>query len=333
MIPQVYFSLLVKQWNGHIEPEELLELENWLRESPEHSRLAAEYQQAWNLTEQAPLTDTTRFDLDADFEKVWSKIQAAEQPVAKIVQVSWGARLLRVAAAVAVVACATWAYFNLNQSENLIVETADNVDKKEVVLPDGTKVWLRRGAKLEHSTRFAEGKTRCVTLHGEAYFSVTHDASQHFCVATDNGAQVEVLGTEFNVSSSVSATTVVVKSGKVRFSPDTKQTGTVLTTGQKAIFNGSNRIQVSNLTSFNDLAWQRDGLEFSQTPLSQVVADLNAFYNVNIELENNAMATCPYTAPLIKQPVEEVIQSLVTTYHFESKSAQGKIVLSGGICQ
>ena len=68
----------------------------------------------------------------------------------------------------------------------------------QLVLPDGTAVWLNAASSITYPTAFA-GAQRNVTITGEAYFEVAKDKSKPFHVKT-NGIEVEVLGTHFNIN-------------------------------------------------------------------------------------------------------------------------------------
>src|SRR5690606_35237757 len=68
----------------------------------------------------------------------------------------------------------------------------------QLVLPDGTHVWLNTASAIHFPVAFT-GNERHVTLIGEAYFEVAHDATKPFKV-TANGSTIRVLGTHFNVS-------------------------------------------------------------------------------------------------------------------------------------
>jgi transmembrane sensor len=70
--------------------------------------------------------------------------------------------------------------------------------KYEVVLPDGSRVWLNALSKLDYPTAFT-GNIRKVSLSGEGYFAVSKDKSKPFHVNVD-GMDVEVTGTEFNIN-------------------------------------------------------------------------------------------------------------------------------------
>src|SRR5687767_10483603 len=71
--------------------------------------------------------------------------------------------------------------------------------RTDIVLPDGTKVWLNAGSKLTYDKSFGE-VIRNVKLTGEAYFDVVHNSDKPFVIHT-TAMDIKVLGTEFNVKS------------------------------------------------------------------------------------------------------------------------------------
>src|SRR5690606_14746042 len=86
----------------------------------------------------------------------------------------------------------------------------------QVVLADGTKVWLNAASSLQFPTAF-DGTERLVELVGEGYFEVAPDQSKPFRIRTSTQV-ITVLGTRFNVSSyadeQTSTTTLIT--GSVR---------------------------------------------------------------------------------------------------------------------
>jgi transmembrane sensor len=69
----------------------------------------------------------------------------------------------------------------------------------ELVLPDGTKLWLNAASSVTYPTAFT-GNERKVLVTGEAYFEVRKNVSQPFKVAINGKEEIEVLGTSFNVN-------------------------------------------------------------------------------------------------------------------------------------
>src|SRR5690606_4086352 len=87
----------------------------------------------------------------------------------------------------------------------------------QVVLPDGSKVWLNNASRITFPTRFDKYE-RKVSIEGEVYFEVAHNRKKPFKVLSDN-QEIEVLGTKFNVNAykdeSLTRTTLLEGSVKV----------------------------------------------------------------------------------------------------------------------
>ncbi|WP_164974134.1 FecR family protein [Filimonas effusa] len=69
----------------------------------------------------------------------------------------------------------------------------------QLLLPDGTKVWLNAASSITYPTVFAGGERR-IELQGEAYLEVVKNAGAPFIVNVNNKAEIQVLGTQFNVN-------------------------------------------------------------------------------------------------------------------------------------
>ena len=326
-----YILLLTKQVSGQITPAESALLNAWLGQSPDNEQFAGQFRQVWEKA--GGYGKTFDPDLDAAFEQLQRRIRAAEQP--RAIRASLSRRLLRIAAALALILASVWVYHRYGAPETIRAVAA--VEEKRLIdLPDGSRVWLRHNAEIAYPARF-EGQERHVSLSGEAYFEVTHDPDRPFFVDMQNGDFVEVLGTRFGVRQDAgqNRTDVMVRSGKVLFSPKLQPKGVILTDRQKATYYGkTTRLVVDKNATLNELAWQTGGLEFVRTPMADVVSDLEQHFQVKITLQNAAMRACLHTAPLTSQSLEKVLESLALTYQFRvSNPAPGQYVLSGGTCQ
>lgn len=325
-----FILLLSKRFSGEISPEETVMLSEWLNQSPANKVFEADAQRIWEKAEGYGRTFTP--DLGADFQKVQARIQEIGQPA---LRVAWGQRLIRVAAVIALLLTAVWGWQQFSASPvSEVLVSAENTGQKNVELPDGSRVWLREGSQLTYAEKWT-GKERRVKLRGEGYFDVQHDPAHPFKVELENGGIVEVLGTQFDVRQTAKQTSVLVRSGKVHFSPTAQTSGSVLTANQKAVFDHSAaQVRVSSVNSLNELSWQTGGLEFINTPLSSVVSDLERFYSVKITLSNPAMAGCPHSAPLTSQSIDKVLETLILTHQLRLKQTGEKTYeLSGGQCR
>ncbi len=331
-----FILLLHKQFAGEITSEESAVLDAWLKQSPQNEQLAAEYRRVWDeASESRP--HHFHLNMDVEFRRLLAGIERSERRApAKTVSIS--RLLLRVAAAVALLLAATWGYrqFSGSASDLIVENVRENGDVRQIVLPDGSNVWLRQPAEIKYPKQFSPDERR-VQLTGEAYFEVAHRSEQPFRVELERGGEVEVLGTEFNVRDVAGSdeTSVLVRSGKVRYAPAGKTTSIVLAANDRAAFSRKNaRLTRSKAPTLNELAWQTGRLEFDETPLRHVLADLEKHYDATIEMENQDMLDCSYSNTLTRQTLDEVLESFSLIYNFQiSRLAPGRYRLSGGRCK
>src|SRR5690606_34175743 len=106
--------------------------------------------------------------------------------------------------------------------------------KFQVVLPDGSKVWLNAASSLRFPAAF-DGSMRQVELRGEAYFEVAPDKSRIFQVVTRDQT-VQVLGTHFNINAYADEPSVntTLLEGSVRISDSKTNTSQLLKPGEQA---------------------------------------------------------------------------------------------------
>ncbi|PWV56140.1 FecR family protein [Chitinophaga sp. S165] len=152
----------------------------------------------------------------------------------------------------------------------------------QLILPDGTKVWLNAASRLKYPTAFS-GRSRVVELQGEAYFEVAKRADQPFSVKVNNKEVVEVLGTDFNIMSYTeevqSVTTLVTGAVKV-ISGGSQQT---LRPGQQALVDEhTGAMTVAPADVDRALAWKTGFFELDNTDLPTLMRQLSRWYDVEI---------------------------------------------------
>ncbi len=152
----------------------------------------------------------------------------------------------------------------------------------QVVLPDGTRVWLNADSKLQYPKVFS-GNNRMVEMEGEAYFEVAKNDAQPFIVQT-NREKVEVLGTHFNVNSYPEETTsaVALLEGKVKVSI-ADQSAEFLQPGQQSLVKGG-VIQVQQIAIAESVAWKNGEFMFNNESLSSVMRKLARWYDIEVEI-------------------------------------------------
>ncbi|MEN5194325.1 FecR family protein [Sphingobacterium faecium] len=153
----------------------------------------------------------------------------------------------------------------------------------QIVLSDGTKVWLNADSKLIYPKSFAKNQ-REVTLTGEAYFEVSSDKSRPFIVHTKDQT-VEVLGTHFNITAyqDEAVSLVSLVEGKVKVFHQ-NQPAQILIPGQQAAFkDGQIQVYPVNMEEFT--AWKNGEFIFNNEPLSTVIQKLARWYDVELVVD------------------------------------------------
>src|SRR6185312_9956911 len=157
----------------------------------------------------------------------------------------------------------------------------------QLTLADGSKVWLNAESAITFPTAFT-GNERKVTIKGEAYFEVAHDASKPFQV-TVNGMQVAVLGTHFNINAydDEGNTKTTLLEGSVKVSKGNLHR--IIVPGEQAVINNlSDIINVNNDANLDAvIAWKNGKFYFDHSNIRTVMNQISRWYNVDIEYSGN----------------------------------------------
>lgn len=168
----------------------------------------------------------------------------------------------------------------------------------QLVLPDGSKVWLNAISSLRYPASFS-GKERKVELTGEAYFEVSpmqdkNSPDRHripFIVSL-NGMEVQVLGTHFNVNAYEDEATIktTLLEGKVNIRSVTgKQQYVTLLPGEQSQWNiNEGKIQVIKDADVEQaVAWKNGLFKFNSTDLQTIMRQVARWYDVDITYQGN----------------------------------------------
>lgn len=153
----------------------------------------------------------------------------------------------------------------------------------QVILPDGTKVWLDAASSLKFPTAF-KGNERTVDLTGEAYFEVTKNAAMPFNVRVNN-ITVRVLGTHFNIMaySNEGAIKTTLLEGSVQLTTGKKSN--ILKPGQQGVVSKNGEIAVLEVDASQAVAWKNGFFKFDRSNIEEIMNQLSRWYNINVVYE------------------------------------------------
>lgn len=157
----------------------------------------------------------------------------------------------------------------------------------QVVLPDGTKVWLNAASALQFPVAF-NGADRVVELSGEAYFDVSKNARQPFKVKVLKKMEIEVLGTGFNVNAYTNElhTYTTLVEGAVRVSL-ANGGSTVLKPGDQLKASNTGMQVSRNADMEKAIAWKNGLFNFEGVSLKEMMRQLERWYNLEVVYEGN----------------------------------------------
>jgi transmembrane sensor len=200
----------------------------------------------------------------------------------------------------------------------------DRGQRASFKLPDGSAVQLGPQSSL----RVEEGyqvPARTVTLQGDAYFHVTHDAAHPFIIRTSYG-EIRDLGTRFVVRARAgdAEMQVAVAEGRVVIGRDSVTIGA----GELARIDAAGSIIPIRVKSIDDyFAWTEGRLVFDRTPLPEVLAELSRWFDTQFILADPSLERLRLTTVLRGETLSEALLVLHTSLNVDTRVEPGKVTL------
>lgn len=292
-------TLLQRYIKGEVSEKERQEILLWLEESPEHMN---EYMALRKL-----------YDIS-----LWSL--SSEERQKKKINISlrrFTIEALKIAAILLIGIIGAWKL--LYNSENLPqmqIVHAPAGQRLELILADGTKVWLNAGSTLKFPDHF-RNNARDVILDGEGYFAVTHDKKRPFTVQTKKCAE-HVLGTEFNVrayNNSDFFETALIK-GSVEVSIANMKNRLRLKPNEVLSMN-KEEVTTGIISDHNYFKWKEGLFCFENETVGSLIEKLQIYYDVTIDVQNKSLLKYRYSGKFrIKDGVEHVLKVLQLEHNF-----------------
>ncbi|SDE41814.1 FecR family protein [Mucilaginibacter pineti] len=184
----------------------------------------------------------------------------------------------------------------------------------EVVLPDGSKVWLNAVSSLRFPSSFAGLAARKVELKGEAYFEVAKSTHSNLPVpfqVSTNKQEIQVLGTHFNVNSYADEeqTKTTLLEGSVRVQSADKQFAEVLKPGEQSLLS-NNRLMVQRANIEEAVAWQNGNFSFYAEDISSIMRKLERWYNIEVDYKGQVTDERYYGSIARSKNITEVLKML-----------------------
>lgn len=312
-IMKIPYSLIAKYIAKETNSEENDQIEEWLSFSSERLEIFQDFKKYWEID------STEKEQVYPDKEGLWNSITdniSINKPkhIKFSVKNLFNANIRSMVASIAVIVGITITYsvlFNTNDQKAIVQTTfiAPKGQKSEVILADGTHVWLNSGSKLTYNSDFLS-TNRSVKIEGEAFFEVTKNPKSKF-VVTAGEIDVVVYGTEFNVRSFDKDTNIVVSLLNGHVTVNSHQTQNLI-----ADLKPNMEVQVNKKTltgeitscdAENESVWRLGKLIIKNNTLGEIAEKMERWYGVNINL-NNVDTTERYWMTIKTESLDETLK-------------------------
>ncbi|MCW0484471.1 FecR family protein [Gaoshiqia sediminis] len=310
--------------NGGLSIEESEEIRAWFDQSAERKKELDHLEIIWGLAER--LNRMEQIDKQKAKKKIDSRITPAKDQWKVFIH------YFQKAAAVLILPILLLGAYLFFQNGNIRLSEQEFVaaygTRSELVLPDGSKVWLNSGSKLKYGQDFNLDNRR-VFLTGEAFFEISANKSKPFDVVTGQFT-VRAVGTEFNVfsyeenefeTSLEEGQTEVFLSG----TNDPDDSKLKMRPGQRVVFDKhEERLVLSEVDVSQFSSWRDGKLSFKNTPVSEVITKMERWFNVDIELKDTELLNYRYTAVFENETVLQALEMLSFSSPIKYKIVPGE---------
>ncbi len=314
-------ELLFRHFDGQLSPEQDQLVLKWKESSPENHK---EYQNSWLFYKDATALESIRLhEHRYNPKKAWTHFRtnhAINRSSTK--RNTW----LKIAASVILLLGLSWLMADMLKPAPVVL-TSNEITS--ISLEDGSQITLNEGSRLTYPEKFTK-KERRVTLTGEAYFEVEKDPEKPFLIQVTN-AEIEVLGTSFNVKEINDEIVVAVDEGLVRMSNDDQEI--YLEAGTRGILDSQLRLHKEEETKIlTDNFWKTKRLAFRNNTLKDVAIALEKVYAIRVKFDNDQLEKCTISVDFQNQEVEQIMEVISTTlnitiinqqnvYHIDGKNS------------
>ena len=306
-------DLLIKYILEEVNPEEKIQIQNWIDSHPMNKKEYLALQKTWEMSKGIN-QNLPEVDVDLAWEKFLENKASIEEKNPPIKNLDWKKTLMIAASTTVLVLIGlSWYLYSSNSS---YVEVVSGKEYIKSILPDGSTVNLNRNANLTFDKQWLVNNRNVFLKQGEVFFDVKRDEKSPFII-TSGKSKITVLGTSFHVSREKNITNVIVASGSVKVNFENQE---VILSPKETVTISDNDIHTLRVDTIKDELYKyyiAQEFIFENTPLKRVFAVLAKAYDKQIILEDPKKAKLLYTATFKQQNLNEMMNVIVQTFELK----------------
>jgi ferric-dicitrate binding protein FerR (iron transport regulator) len=318
-------KIILKYLSGEATEGELQQLQNWVKESVTNESELAELKNSYAMAASKLSGDLYK----ADFNLLINQFQNKGKKRYSI------SKYYKISASIffpillAITGFLVYQNF-LSKEQPVYTEViAPPKHNSQVLLSDGTQVWLSPESKLIYEQHFGE-KIRKVKLEGEGYFEVAHDKKKPFVVETNN-LDINVLGTSFNVESYTEdeLVRVTLVRGSVGLVSKKLENQVALIPGDRFTFNLQENTASIEKVNTEIYRLVKDGLLiFKRNNLNEVCRKLERWFMVPIEYDGTGNTDLEFTAKFEDESLTQILKIVSETFPIDYYIKNNKVMIT-----
>ncbi|MDC6367790.1 MULTISPECIES: FecR family protein [Flavobacteriaceae] len=216
-----------------------------------------------------------------------------------------------------------------NAKESMAINTLEVPYGKhfQLLLSDGTRIHLNSGSSLTYPVSFAGKENRTVSLEGEAFFEVSKDAKRPFTVNTAE-LDIEVLGTEFNVSAYREDNQVytTLREGSVKVNNSNGEF--LLEPNDQTVWDKASQTMEKRVVDVSRFtAWMDDEIVFTSTSFDEILKILERHHDIKIINTLPDISNERFTARFDKESIDQIMNYFSKSYGFNYIANEDIIII------
>ena len=330
-----YYDLMGRHLTGELSDADRKDLDAWLEADAENQKVFEEITGVWKMTEEQ--------DSEIPFQatEAWGSVEqklgwdeqedADETPVRQLSPNRWWIGIAAAAAIVLLIGY-NWLYQNGSTPAQQLVFETKATETRELVLPDGSRVWLNENSRLSYAASFEE---RSIQMEGEAFFDVTRMEDRPFQIVSGE-ARTKVLGTSFNIRAYPTENKIelTVETGKVSFGKNEEKSQPIfIPAGESAVLvKKEEKVEKVETKISNATSWKNQKLDFDNTSMEEVIQSLERYFNIDIEVANRKILNCRARGSYNNPSLDNMFEVLKFMLYIDVQEQGDQYILSGEGC-
>lgn len=291
MVPESTQKAILRHLEGTSQPEDDALILSFIEKSEENKRIFFDFKAIWTA-DKVLASDSLQTDFEQMLSRLNARIDAEQETETRRTRRNW-TRILGMAASLAALlalAIGLIHYKSQTSGDRTVYVTHVNQsgDTESLVMPDGTRVWLVAGSKIDYAIA-EDYPERKVILSGEGFFNVAKDTIRPFTIHAEKFSVV-ALGTSFNVRAMPSSeySEVLLNEGSVVLKNAEGNSLVRLKPNQKAtVRNTDNDIEITDMYASSFITGKYNLILLDDMDEEQIRKHLEARFGVTIRVEGN----------------------------------------------